>query len=355
MFLTPFDVVKQRMQLGYYKNVVHCVRTILKTEGIGALYASFPTTLMMNIPFGGIMMAVNESMKKVLNPSGEYNFWTTMASGSVAGMVAAACTTPLDVVKTRLQTQNLEHCTKSCEDPHFNPPSSSAGTAGPLNSSGVGAPTTARSARSTKGANDGPFARRYRRRQRPVPAMGPGGAGHSLAGELGITYTSNGGGLTSSNRSFGATGGITGGSKLQPGALFSTSAAQRVPNMRMRALMTSARPRRAVQSLGSYSKQRAGPLTGAGTLQFTIHREAVVRALSSTSGGGGSGALGSGPAAVGGEAVLQRLGMVEMVRRIHAQEGVRGFLRGVVPRMLVQAPSVAISWTAYETMKMLLS
>ena len=29
------------------------------------LYLSFPMTFVMNIPYGGIMVAVNESMKKV--------------------------------------------------------------------------------------------------------------------------------------------------------------------------------------------------------------------------------------------------------------------------------------------------
>ena len=53
--------------------------------------------------------------------------------------------------------------------------------------------------------------------------------------------------------------------------------------------------------------------------------------------------------------VQQRpLGMVQMARRILQQEGARGFLRGVAPRMLVHAPSVAISWTAYEGVKALL-
>lgn len=34
MIMTPFDVIKQRMQLGYYRSMPHCISTILRTEGI---------------------------------------------------------------------------------------------------------------------------------------------------------------------------------------------------------------------------------------------------------------------------------------------------------------------------------
>jgi len=108
--MTPFDTVKQRMQLGYYNSVPHCVATVARTEGVLAFYRSMPTTLMMNLPFGCIMVAVNESVKKVLNPTGEYSIPTSMVAGSIAGAVAAALTTPIDLIKTRIQTQNLEPC-----------------------------------------------------------------------------------------------------------------------------------------------------------------------------------------------------------------------------------------------------
>jgi hypothetical protein len=70
------------MQLGHYKNVSNCVSTIVKREGIKAFYLSLPTTLMMNIPYGCIMVAVNESAVKVLNPKGDYSFGSTMTAGN---------------------------------------------------------------------------------------------------------------------------------------------------------------------------------------------------------------------------------------------------------------------------------
>ncbi len=61
----------------------------------------------MNIPYGCVMVAVNESLKRALRPGGDYDTQTFLLAGSGAGAVAAAATNPLDVVKTRLQTQAL--------------------------------------------------------------------------------------------------------------------------------------------------------------------------------------------------------------------------------------------------------
>jgi len=107
--ITPMDVAKQRLQLGYYKGIKDCFQTVLRTEGIGAFYLSLPTTLLMNLPYGMVMVATNESLKKLLNPSNEQNIPAFMVAGAGAGAVAAAVTNPLDVVKTRLQTQILVH------------------------------------------------------------------------------------------------------------------------------------------------------------------------------------------------------------------------------------------------------
>lgn len=111
--MNPFDVIKQRMQLGYYFSVGHCLKTIALQEGPMAFYVSMPTTLAMNIPYGCVMMATNEWLKKVLSPDGSFSISTSMISGSVAGGCAAACTNPFDIIKTKLQTRNLEPCPRA--------------------------------------------------------------------------------------------------------------------------------------------------------------------------------------------------------------------------------------------------
>jgi len=106
--LTPWDTIKQRMQLGSHTSVKQCLQTVVAKEGPRALYISLPTTLLMNIPYAGVMVAANESLKEVLGDRGfQPGFGMFLISGAGAGGMAAAITTPLDVVKTRLQTQDV--------------------------------------------------------------------------------------------------------------------------------------------------------------------------------------------------------------------------------------------------------
>lgn len=110
IFMTPFDTIKQRVQLGYYRNIFHCARVVFMKEGIRAFYLSLPTTMAMNLPYGMIMVSINDSVREVLNPGNNsiVGMKNSMIAGSIAGAIAAAVTNPLDVVKTKLQTQSLE-------------------------------------------------------------------------------------------------------------------------------------------------------------------------------------------------------------------------------------------------------
>ena len=100
-------VIKQRMQVhqSQFRSVFTAIRVVYRTEGLGAFYVSYPTTLMMSVPFTAVQFTVYEQIKKVLNPKGEYSPVTHMIAGGMAGGVAAGVTTPLDVAKTLLQTR----------------------------------------------------------------------------------------------------------------------------------------------------------------------------------------------------------------------------------------------------------
>jgi len=117
LIITPMDVVKQRMQLGVHRGIGDCLRATVRREGLGGLYRSMPTTLAMNVPFGGVLVASNESLKLSLGlgsssgssrPSepGSELPWYFLSAG-LSGALASFATQPLDVVKTRLQTQDL--------------------------------------------------------------------------------------------------------------------------------------------------------------------------------------------------------------------------------------------------------
>ena len=72
-----------------------------------AFFRSYPTTVFMNVPYAAVVVSTNETLKKILQPEdGAPSLPVYMFCGAVSGAAAAAVTNPLDVVKTRLQTQN---------------------------------------------------------------------------------------------------------------------------------------------------------------------------------------------------------------------------------------------------------
>ena len=108
-FMTPLDVVKQRLQLANspYNGVMDCISTTLRKEGVKAFFKSYNTTVIMNVPFVSIHFASYESCKKMLRKSPEdEGLVTQVTAGGIAGGAAALFTNPLDVVKTRLQTDS---------------------------------------------------------------------------------------------------------------------------------------------------------------------------------------------------------------------------------------------------------
>lgn len=105
--MTPADAVKQRMQMcnSQYKTCWDCIRKTYRKEGVGAFYRSYTTQLSMNVPFQSINFMVYEFAQKITNKEGGYNPKAHMVSGALAGGISAAITTPLDVCKTLLNTQ----------------------------------------------------------------------------------------------------------------------------------------------------------------------------------------------------------------------------------------------------------
>ncbi|ODQ46207.1 hypothetical protein PICMEDRAFT_33852 [Pichia membranifaciens NRRL Y-2026] len=109
--MTPFDVVKQRMQ---NNNNTHTFRSIYKTsshiyrtEGPRAFFVSYPTTLILSIPFAALNFGIYEFSSDRLNPDQHYNPIIHCVSGGISGAFAAAITTPLDCIKTVLQTKSI--------------------------------------------------------------------------------------------------------------------------------------------------------------------------------------------------------------------------------------------------------
>lgn len=114
--MTPFDVLKQRMQAYTSINsssntqsvkLLKTAKNLYKTEGLSAFYISYPATLFTSIPFSAFNFGFYEYSSSILNPDNIYNPYLHCVSGAIAGGVAAALTNPFDVIKTALQTRGI--------------------------------------------------------------------------------------------------------------------------------------------------------------------------------------------------------------------------------------------------------
>lgn len=104
----PIEVVKQRRQAKTYKFEASFLRHIwdsYKSEGLcRGVYRGFGTTISREIPFSLIQFPLWEYFKlNWMDVTGlPLNSASSALCGAVAGGIAAAATTPLDVAKTRI-------------------------------------------------------------------------------------------------------------------------------------------------------------------------------------------------------------------------------------------------------------
>lgn len=116
----PTEVIKTRLQLqgrhdnpffhsGYnYHSSRDALRTILRTEGFAALFHGYRATLYRDLPFSALQFAFYEKERdwaKSWRGSKDIGLSLEILTGMTAGGMAGTITCPLDVVKTRIQTQ----------------------------------------------------------------------------------------------------------------------------------------------------------------------------------------------------------------------------------------------------------
>jgi len=92
-----------------YRSMFDCARYVYRNEGLAAFYVSYPTTLSMTVPFTALQFLAYESISTAMNPQKKYDPLTHCLAGAVAGGFAAGLTTPMDVIKTMLQTRGTAH------------------------------------------------------------------------------------------------------------------------------------------------------------------------------------------------------------------------------------------------------
>ncbi|ORY86237.1 putative mitochondrial carrier protein [Protomyces lactucae-debilis] len=137
----PSEVLKTRLQLqgrysnphfssGYnYRSTLDAIRTIYREEGRSAFFHGYKATLVRDLPFSALQFAFYERFKvwaRQYYGSHETGLFGEILTGSAAGALSGALTTPLDVVKTRIQTQKPpEPASEAIKASGNHPPSSS--------------------------------------------------------------------------------------------------------------------------------------------------------------------------------------------------------------------------------------
>ena len=101
----PTENVKQNLQAGRYATTRQAVTAIAAQGGLlGGFYTGYWTTCLREIPFSFIQFPIWEGIKSYCADKQGYAATSLQSSfaGSFSGGIAAALTTPLDVIKTRL-------------------------------------------------------------------------------------------------------------------------------------------------------------------------------------------------------------------------------------------------------------
>lgn len=114
----PIDVVKTRLQNQrpdasgklMYKGVRDAFSTIVKKEGIASMYKGLIPNLIGVTPEKAIKLGANDYFReKLTNPiTGELSLPRQMLAGASAGFCQVAATNPMEIVKLRMQLQNLK-------------------------------------------------------------------------------------------------------------------------------------------------------------------------------------------------------------------------------------------------------
>lgn len=116
----PSEVLKTRLQLqgrynnpffssGYnYRSTIDAARTIVRYEGVSALFYGYKATIFRDLPFSALQFAFYEQEQnwaKQWVGGRDIGLGLEVLTGATAGGMAGVITCPLDVVKTRIQTQ----------------------------------------------------------------------------------------------------------------------------------------------------------------------------------------------------------------------------------------------------------
>ncbi len=99
----PAEVIKTQQQAGLVDGTVAAVQEAVAREGVSGLYRGFASNIAYAFPTDAIKFVVYESLQK--NIRRKLNPLESSVCGAAASCVAQLLSTPLDVVRTRVMTQ----------------------------------------------------------------------------------------------------------------------------------------------------------------------------------------------------------------------------------------------------------
>lgn len=104
--LSPFELVKCRIQAGFAANTAHCINLTIAKEGFKGLTRGMTGTLAREIPGNAIFFTVYEALRNA-SPRNENSLHECVSSvmcGGTAGVVMWSLVFPIDLAKSRVQT-----------------------------------------------------------------------------------------------------------------------------------------------------------------------------------------------------------------------------------------------------------
>lgn len=105
--IAPLDrtkIIFQTSQMQFsVKNVIKVISSTVQQHGVLALWRGNSATMARIVPYAAIQFAAFEQLKLMLSPeSRNATAVTRFVCGSLAGIIAAFCTYPLDLVRARM-------------------------------------------------------------------------------------------------------------------------------------------------------------------------------------------------------------------------------------------------------------
>jgi len=110
VWLTPSEIIKQRLQSGMDKSAFAAISTIYAKDGAKGFYQGFSGLVARDLPYRALQLPMYEVAReayasKYCDPFDRgIQPHEAMCVGASVGMGAAAVTTPLDVVKSRMMS-----------------------------------------------------------------------------------------------------------------------------------------------------------------------------------------------------------------------------------------------------------